>query len=78
LPGDAPVIRNGFALPDRGRYEALARPVAGLLHRGKTSSGMLERMRRICGVRPVLPPGSAFEGFRFPREVIVLAVHWFG
>jgi hypothetical protein len=38
---------------------------------------MLERMRRICRVRPVLPPGSAFAGFRFPREVIVLAVRWY-
>jgi IS6 family transposase len=37
---------------------------------------MPERMRRICRVRPVLPPGSAFVGFRFPREVIVLAVRW--
>ncbi|MGH3846418.1 MAG: IS6 family transposase [Pseudonocardiaceae bacterium] len=34
-------------------------------------------MRRICRVRPVLPPPSAFTGFRFPREVIVLAVRWY-
>jgi transposase-like protein len=26
---------------------------------------------------PVLPPPSAFTGFRFPREVIVLAVRWY-
>ena len=45
--------------------------------RGKTSFGMLKRMRRICRVRPVLPPPSAFTGFRFPREVIVLAVRWY-
>ena len=32
---------------------------------------MLKLMRR---VRPVLPPPLAFTGFRFPREVIVLAV----
>ncbi|MCA1821288.1 MAG: hypothetical protein LC644_05910, partial [Pseudonocardia sp.] len=31
-------------------------------------------MRRIRRVRPVLPPPSAFTGFRFPREVIVLVV----
>ena len=31
-------------------------------------------MRR---VRPVLLPPSAFTGFRFPREVIVLAVRWY-
>jgi transposase-like protein len=39
--------------------------------------GMLKRMRRSCCVRPVLPPRSAFAGFRFPREVIVLAVRWY-
>jgi hypothetical protein len=49
----------------------------GLLRRGKTSFGMLERMRRSCRVRPILPPRSAFTGFRFPREVIVLAVRWY-
>lgn len=38
---------------------------------------MLERMRHICRVRPALPPRSAFTGFRFPREVIVLAVRWY-
>ena len=37
-------------------------------------SGMLKLMRRIRRVRPVLPPPSAFTGFRFPWEVIVLAV----
>jgi hypothetical protein len=49
----------------------------GLLHGGKTSFGMLKRMRRVRRVRPVLPPRSAFAGFRFPREVIVLAVRWY-
>ncbi len=34
-------------------------------------------MRCIRRVRPILPPPSAFTGFRFPREVIVLAVHWY-
>jgi transposase-like protein len=38
---------------------------------------MLKRMCRSCRVRPVLPPRSAFAGFRFPREVIVLAVRWY-
>jgi transposase-like protein len=38
---------------------------------------MLKLMRRILRVRPVLPPPSAFTGFRFPREVIVLAVRWY-
>jgi hypothetical protein len=37
---------------------------------------MLKLMRRVRRVRPVLPPPSAFTGFRFPREVIVLAVRW--
>jgi transposase-like protein len=40
-------------------------------------SGMLKCMRRICRVRLALPPRSAFTGFRFPREVIVLAVRWY-
>ncbi|GAA2617214.1 hypothetical protein GCM10010399_55240 [Dactylosporangium fulvum] len=26
--------------------------------------------------RPMMPPGSAFAGFRFPPEVIVVAVRW--
>jgi transposase-like protein len=38
---------------------------------------MLKRMRRIRCVHPVRPPRSAFTGFRFPREVIVLAVRWY-
>jgi transposase-like protein len=38
---------------------------------------MLKRMRRIRRVRPVLPLPSAFTGFRFPRDVIVLAVRWY-
>jgi hypothetical protein len=38
---------------------------------------MLKRMCRSCRVRPVLPLRSAFAGFRFPREVIVLAVRWY-
>jgi hypothetical protein len=46
----------------------------GLLHGGKTSFGMLNLMGR---VRPVLPSPLAFTGFRFPREVIVLAVRWY-
>ena len=27
--------------------------------------------------RPVLPPPSAFAGFRFPPEVIVVGVRWY-
>src|SRR5436853_4651070 len=37
---------------------------------------MIKPMRHSCRVRPVLPR-SAFAGFRFPREVIVLAVRWY-
>jgi transposase-like protein len=44
---------------------------------GRHRLGMLKLMRRIRRVRPVLPPPSAFTGFRFPREVIVLAVRWY-
>ena len=38
---------------------------------------MLKLMRCSRRVRPVLPPPSAFTGFRFPREVIVLGVRWY-
>ena len=38
---------------------------------------MLKLMRRSRRVRPVLSPPSAFTGFRFLREVIVLAVRWY-
>jgi transposase, IS6 family len=38
---------------------------------------MIKRMRRSCRVRPVPPPRSRFAGFRFPPEVIVLAVRWY-
>ncbi|MEV4135641.1 hypothetical protein AB0J72_26130 [Dactylosporangium sp. NPDC049742] len=27
--------------------------------------------------RPMMPPGSAFAGYRFPPEVIVVAVRWY-
>jgi transposase, IS6 family len=47
------------------------------LHGEKTSFGMLKRMRHIRRARPVLLPPSAFTGFRFPREVILLAVRWY-
>jgi hypothetical protein len=30
-----------------------------------------------CRHRRVPPPRSSFAGFRFPREVIVLAVRWY-
>jgi hypothetical protein len=28
-------------------------------------------------IRPVQPPRSAFTGFRFPHEVILIAVRWY-
>src|SRR4051812_47393649 len=34
-------------------------------------------MRRRRVIRPVQPCASAFAGFRFPPEVIVLAVRWY-
>ena len=34
-------------------------------------------MRSSTRVRPWLPPTSAFTGFRFPPEVIVVAVRWY-
>ncbi len=34
-------------------------------------------MRSAARPRPWLPPRSAFVGFRFPAEVIVVAVRWY-
>src|SRR3954453_1690583 len=34
-------------------------------------------MKRHRPVRPVREPGSAFAGFQFPSEVILLAVRWY-
>jgi len=48
----------------------------GLLHLAMTASGMLVSMRRRRAC-PVLPPRSAFAGFRFPAEVITVAVRWY-
>ena len=55
----------------------LRRILTGTVAWGRGPSGMLKLMRRIRRVRPVLPPPSAFTGFRFPREVISLAVRWY-
>ena len=57
---------------DRG----VRRPGAVALGEGSPSG-------RLCGVRseraarPSMPPRSAFAGFRFPPDVIVLAVRWY-
>ena len=34
-------------------------------------------MKRRHLVRPVQPPRAAFAGFRFPPEVILIAVRWY-
>ena len=34
-------------------------------------------MKLSIGSRTLLPPKSAFAGFRFPAEVIVVAVRWY-
>src|SRR3954466_12329996 len=34
-------------------------------------------MKFVARCRPFLPPRSAFAGFRFPAEVIVVAVRWY-
>lgn len=34
-------------------------------------------MRRRRQFRPIAPCSTAFAGFRFPPEVIVLAVRWY-
>jgi hypothetical protein len=68
LVGGLDALRLNATAPSQSR---------GLLHRAKTSFGMLKRVRRSRRVRPVLPPPSAFTGFRFPWEVIVLEVRWY-
>jgi IS6 family transposase len=35
------------------------------------------RMKHLCLIRPTQQPGSAFAGFRFPPEVILIAVRWY-
>ena len=35
-----------------------------------------EMKRRRLSARPIIQRGSAFTGFRFPPEVIVIAVRW--
>jgi len=34
-------------------------------------------MKRLRLIRPIQPPRSAFTGFRFPPEVILIAVRWY-
>jgi transposase-like protein len=34
-------------------------------------------VKRLIRCRTLLPPKSAFAGFRFPAEVIVVAVRWY-
>jgi len=48
----------------------------GLLHRGRQRTAC-SCMRRVRRRRSALPPRSAFAGFRFPSEVIVLTVRWY-
>src|SRR5450631_4449485 len=35
------------------------------------------RVKQRLRIRPVQPPSSAFAGFRFPPEVILIAVRWY-
>ena len=58
-------------------HECVAEQVALLHWRRVGSSGQGGGMSsRRC--RPVsVVPGSAFKGFRFPPEIIVLAVRWY-
>jgi hypothetical protein len=64
---------------ERQRDYAFQRMIMGaLLHwrlvaMGGECGGMMPRR---CRPEPFLP-SSAFAGFRFPREIIVLAVRWY-
>ena len=44
---------------------------------GSPSCGKAEAMRRNRRARPPVPAPSAFAGFRFPPDVILLAVRWY-
>jgi transposase-like protein len=44
---------------------------------GSCASGKDAHMKRHRRVTPLSPPSSAFTGFRFPPEIIVLAVRWY-
>jgi transposase InsO family protein len=46
---------------------------SGLLHRWRARSGQAEMMRP-CRVSA---PRSSFAGFRFPQDVIMIAVRWY-
>ena len=35
------------------------------------------RVKNRLRIRPIQPPSSAFAGFRFPPEVILIAVRWY-
>ena len=68
-----PKIRQSSPLP----RVYLAAGIMALLHWRKVApagerGGMKRRLRPV----PVAP-NSAFGGFRFPPEIIVLAVHWY-
>jgi hypothetical protein len=51
--------------------------LAGTVASGQDAARHARHMRRARRTGPVLPPRSAFAGFRFPPEVIVLAIRWY-
>jgi predicted dinucleotide-binding enzyme len=57
------------------RRRSRCRRTWGLLHRWRARSGQAEMMRP----RParVSAPRSSFAGFRFPQDVIMIAVRWY-
>ena len=67
------VVHRDYGL---GRFAGLARiEDAGLVPRRLVDEAVGVDHRR--GIRPIKPPQSAFAGFRFPPEVILLAVRWY-
>jgi hypothetical protein len=78
-PGTGPIRRQRWCAPC-----LLSKPttsVAVLGHRNGTDAPIDDSFRRAelmrrCH-RRVPPPRSGFAGFRFPREIIVLAVRWY-
>jgi hypothetical protein len=68
-------VSCGYTLA-RGPAVLAGSPRVLLRCEGTAKAGDTGRVRIIRRGRPSLPPPSAFAGFRFPPEVIVLAVRW--
>lgn len=60
-----------------GRVPCRPIPPLALLRWPFARSGHAWFVKLSTGPRPGLPPRSTFAGFRFPAEVIVVAIRWY-